>query len=52
MDEYEAEDSAVEAARGEPGFDEGSFRAAFRVGYAAGHSAVYAEGRADGIDRG
>ena len=38
MDEYEAEDSAVEAARGEPGFDEGSFRAAFRVGYAAGQA--------------
>jgi len=38
MDEYQAEDAAVDEARDVPGFDENRFRAAFRVGYAAGRT--------------
>jgi flagellar biosynthesis/type III secretory pathway protein FliH len=52
VDEYEAEDAAVELARDKPEFDETGFRAAFRVGYNAGHSAGYSQGYKEGLEAG
>jgi hypothetical protein len=49
VDEYEAEDAAVQVARDEPGFDETRFRSAFRVGYNAARRAGYSDGYSEGF---
>jgi hypothetical protein len=50
MDEYRAQDEAVEQARDRTGFDEVNFRAGFGVGYTAGRAAGYTEGYSEGFN--
>jgi flagellar biosynthesis/type III secretory pathway protein FliH len=52
VDQYQAEDDAVDARRDEPDFDEAKFREGLRAGYDQGHSAGYAEGFSEGLQAG